>query len=151
MTQRRYSIALYTWGDAPFEQVVAEAASAGFRFCELNQAVIDLTRDDSVRSVRAALAAHGLAPLTMHASGGRLAAADDQERLAAVRHVVRAFEGFAALGGETIVVHPSHPLKEGEAVGSLGKSKPDLAEMFEDVFHAPDWRVIEQRREVMGK
>jgi 2-oxoisovalerate dehydrogenase E1 component alpha subunit len=42
-------------------------------------------------------------------------------------------------------------LRQGEAVGSLGKSKPDLAEMFEDVFREPDWRVIEQRREVMGR
>jgi 2-oxoisovalerate dehydrogenase E1 component alpha subunit len=42
-------------------------------------------------------------------------------------------------------------LKAGEAVGSLGKSKPDISEMFEDVFRDPDWRVIEQRREVMGK
>ena len=42
-------------------------------------------------------------------------------------------------------------LKQGEAVGSLGKSKPDLGEMFEDVFHKPDWRVIEQRREAMGQ
>jgi 2-oxoisovalerate dehydrogenase E1 component alpha subunit len=42
-------------------------------------------------------------------------------------------------------------LKEGEAVGSLGKSKPPLEEMFEDVFEEPDWRVIEQRREAMGE
>ena len=42
-------------------------------------------------------------------------------------------------------------LKAGEAVGSHGKSKPDLSEMFEDVFREPDWRVIEQRREAMGE
>ena len=38
-------------------------------------------------------------------------------------------------------------VKEGEAVGTLGKSKPPVGEMFEGVFEAPDWRVIEQRRE----
>ncbi len=39
-------------------------------------------------------------------------------------------------------------MKEGEAVGTLGKSKPSVAEMFEGVFKEPDWRVIEQRREL---
>lgn len=38
--------------------------------------------------------------------------------------------------------------KEGEAIGTLGRSKPDVSEMFEDVFKEPDWRVIEQRREL---
>ena len=38
--------------------------------------------------------------------------------------------------------------KEGEAVGTLGKSKPPVAEMFEGVFEAPDWRVREQREEL---
>ncbi|PHR62127.1 MAG: 3-methyl-2-oxobutanoate dehydrogenase (2-methylpropanoyl-transferring) subunit alpha [Robiginitomaculum sp.] len=37
--------------------------------------------------------------------------------------------------------------KEGEAVGTLGNSKPSVSEMFEGVFKEPDWRVIEQRRE----
>ncbi|MGE0668712.1 MAG: thiamine pyrophosphate-dependent enzyme [Sphingomonadales bacterium] len=39
-------------------------------------------------------------------------------------------------------------VREGEAVGTLGKSKPPVREMFEDVFAEPDWRVIEQLREV---
>jgi 2-oxoisovalerate dehydrogenase E1 component alpha subunit len=39
-------------------------------------------------------------------------------------------------------------IKAGEAIGTLGKSKPDVAEMFEGVFKEPDWRVIEQRREL---
>ncbi|MBB5984965.1 thiamine pyrophosphate-dependent enzyme [Sphingobium lignivorans] len=39
-------------------------------------------------------------------------------------------------------------MKEGEAVGTLGKSKPPVSEMFEHVFSEPDWRVIEQRREM---
>ena len=39
-------------------------------------------------------------------------------------------------------------VKEAEAVGTLGQSKPGVSEMFEDVFKEPDWRVIEQRREL---
>jgi 2-oxoisovalerate dehydrogenase E1 component alpha subunit len=39
-------------------------------------------------------------------------------------------------------------VKEGERIGTLGKSKPDVARMFEDVFKEPDWRQIEQRREL---
>jgi len=39
-------------------------------------------------------------------------------------------------------------VKEGEAVGTLGESKPSVREMFEGVFSEPDWRVIEQRREL---
>ncbi len=39
-------------------------------------------------------------------------------------------------------------VKEAEAVGTLGKSKPSIREMFEGVFKEPDWRVIEQRREM---
>lgn len=39
-------------------------------------------------------------------------------------------------------------IQQGEAVGSLGQSKPPVKEMFEDVFKEPDWRVIEQRREL---
>jgi 2-oxoisovalerate dehydrogenase E1 component alpha subunit len=38
--------------------------------------------------------------------------------------------------------------KEGEAVGTLGKSKPPVSEMFQGVFETPDWRVIEQREEL---
>jgi len=39
-------------------------------------------------------------------------------------------------------------VKEGEAIGTLGQSKPSVREMFEGVFAEPDWRVLEQRREV---
>jgi len=39
-------------------------------------------------------------------------------------------------------------VKQGEAVGTLGKSKPPVREMFEHVFATPDWRLIEQRREL---
>ena len=38
--------------------------------------------------------------------------------------------------------------KAGEAVGTLGLSKPDTREMFEGVYKEPDWRIIEQRREL---
>lgn len=39
-------------------------------------------------------------------------------------------------------------VKEAEAVGTLGKSKPGVEQMFEGVFKEPDWRLIEQRREL---
>ena len=39
-------------------------------------------------------------------------------------------------------------IREGEAVGTLGKSKPSVREMFEGVFAEPDWRIVEQRREL---
>jgi 2-oxoisovalerate dehydrogenase E1 component alpha subunit len=37
--------------------------------------------------------------------------------------------------------------KQAEGVGTLGQSKPNTREMFEDVFKEPDWRILEQRRE----
>lgn len=39
-------------------------------------------------------------------------------------------------------------IKAGEAIGTLGKSKPPVTQMFEDVFREPDWRLIEQRKEL---
>ncbi|PQA86061.1 thiamine pyrophosphate-dependent enzyme [Hyphococcus luteus] len=39
-------------------------------------------------------------------------------------------------------------VKEGERAGVLGQSKPSVKEMFENVFEEPDWRLIEQRREM---
>jgi len=39
-------------------------------------------------------------------------------------------------------------VRAGEAIGSLGKSKPSTREMFEDVYKYPDWRILEQRREL---
>lgn len=39
-------------------------------------------------------------------------------------------------------------IDQGEEIGSLGQSKPPVKEMFEGVFKEPDWRVIEQRREL---
>jgi len=38
-------------------------------------------------------------------------------------------------------------VKQGESIGTLGKSKPHAREMFEKVFKEPDWRLIEQSRE----
>lgn len=35
-----------------------------------------------------------------------------------------------------------------EAIGTLGQSKPSVAEMFNSVFKELDWRAIEQRREI---
>jgi 2-oxoisovalerate dehydrogenase E1 component alpha subunit len=37
--------------------------------------------------------------------------------------------------------------REAESVGTLGKSKPPVGEMFEQVYKAPDWRLERQRRE----
>ena len=39
-------------------------------------------------------------------------------------------------------------IKEAEAIGILGKSKPPIASMFEGVFSEPDWRHIEQMKEL---
>lgn len=39
-------------------------------------------------------------------------------------------------------------VRTSENVGTLGKSKPSVSEMFAGVFEEPDWRVLEQRREV---
>ena len=50
---------------------------------------------------------------------------------------------------ESIAEEVKAAIKQGEAVGTLGKSKPPVAEMFEDVFAEPDWRITEQRRQVM--
>lgn len=38
--------------------------------------------------------------------------------------------------------------KAGEAVGTLGTSKPSVKEMFEGVYKEPDWRLIRQRQEL---
>jgi 2-oxoisovalerate dehydrogenase E1 component alpha subunit len=39
-------------------------------------------------------------------------------------------------------------VRQGEAIGTLGQSKPPLSALFEGVFKEPDWRAIEQRREL---
>ncbi|MDT3707256.1 MAG: thiamine pyrophosphate-dependent enzyme [Thiobacillus sp.] len=39
-------------------------------------------------------------------------------------------------------------VRQGEASGTLGHGKPSLEQMFEGVFKEPDWRVLEQRREL---
>lgn len=49
---------------------------------------------------------------------------------------------------DAIDVEVRAAIKAGEAVGTLGASKPPVSEMFEGVFKEPDWRVIEQRREL---
>ena len=38
--------------------------------------------------------------------------------------------------------------KQGEAIGTLGQSKPSPREMFEGVYEQPDWRIVEQREEL---
>jgi 2-oxoisovalerate dehydrogenase E1 component alpha subunit len=56
-------------------------------------------------------------------------------------------ERHAALQAE-LAAEVKTAIKAGEAVGTLGQSKPSVREMFEDVFAEPDWRAIEQRREL---
>jgi len=46
------------------------------------------------------------------------------------------------------VEHVRAAAKESEAIGTLGQSRPSVKEMFEEVFAEPDWRLVEQRREV---
>jgi 2-oxoisovalerate dehydrogenase E1 component alpha subunit len=38
--------------------------------------------------------------------------------------------------------------KAGEAIGTFGVSRPATQTMFDDVYKEPDWRLIEQRREL---
>jgi 2-oxoisovalerate dehydrogenase E1 component alpha subunit len=49
---------------------------------------------------------------------------------------------------ETLEIEVREAVKAAEAIGTLGKSKPPVGEMFEDVFKEPDWRILEQRREL---
>jgi len=42
----------------------------------------------------------------------------------------------------------SEAVRQGEQVGTHGRSKPPLRAMFEDVFAEPDWRLLEQQREI---
>ena len=44
--------------------------------------------------------------------------------------------------------HDAASVKAGEAIGTLGISKPSVKEMFECVFKEPDWRLIRQRQEL---
>ncbi len=39
-------------------------------------------------------------------------------------------------------------VKQSETIGTHGQSKPPLRYLFEDVFAEPDWRLIEQQREI---
>jgi len=74
---------------------------------------------------------------------------DPIERLA--RHLTAIGEWDEARGQALTAVADGlvrDAVKAGETVGVLGKSKPSVKEMFEGVFREPDWRVIEQRREV---
>ena len=38
--------------------------------------------------------------------------------------------------------------RESEAIGTLGQSRPDVGNMFEDVYKTEDWRLTAQRQEV---
>ena len=58
---------------------------------------------------------------------------DDARHEAALRHAVEQVRDAG---------------KAAEAIGTLGQSRPSVKTMFEDVFAEPDWRLIEQRREL---
>lgn len=49
---------------------------------------------------------------------------------------------------EKLDVNVRTAVKSAEAIGTLGQSKPPLANMFEGVFKDRDWRLDEQRREL---
>lgn len=94
------------------------------------------TSDDPTRYRPADEAAHWplgdpVARLKAHLIGlGEWSDAQHEELEAALRQAVRA------------------AAKSGEAVGTLGQSKPDTSEIFEDVYKEADWRIVEQRREM---
>ena len=39
-------------------------------------------------------------------------------------------------------------VKQAEAVGTLGQSKPSVTNMFADVYKTPDWRLVEQQQRI---
>jgi 2-oxoisovalerate dehydrogenase E1 component alpha subunit len=41
-------------------------------------------------------------------------------------------------------------VKQAEAIGTLGQSKPPIDEMFNQVFKVPDWRLMRQRQQAGG-
>lgn len=94
------------------------------------------TSDDPTRYRPVDEAAHWplgdpVARLKAHLIGlGEWSDAQHEELEAALRQAVRA------------------AAKSGEAVGTLGQSKPDTSEIFEDVYKEADWRIVEQRREM---
>jgi 2-oxoisovalerate dehydrogenase E1 component alpha subunit len=53
-------------------------------------------------------------------------------------------EQLKAEAAETV----NEAVKQGEAVGAFGKSKPDVGRMFEDLFETEDWRLVEERKEL---
>jgi 2-oxoisovalerate dehydrogenase E1 component alpha subunit len=74
--------------------------------------------------------------------------------------VVRLQEHLTALGElsaaelaamtEEVVEQVRAAAKEADSIGTLGKSRPDVQVMFEDVFAEPDWRLREQSQQLEG-
>ena len=56
-------------------------------------------------------------------------------------------ERHAALTAEAIGA-VNDAVKQGEAIGAFGKSKPDVGRMFQDLFETEDWRLVEARKEL---
>jgi 2-oxoisovalerate dehydrogenase E1 component alpha subunit len=55
-------------------------------------------------------------------------------------------EDYAALQAQ-IAAQVRAAAREADAVGTLGKSRPEPGVMFEDIYAEPDWRLQQQRRE----
>jgi 2-oxoisovalerate dehydrogenase E1 component alpha subunit len=79
---------------------------------------------------------------------GRWPLGDPVERLK--QHLIRVDEWSEAQHEtmcDEIVAALRAAVKEGQATGTLGESKPDVSTMFDDVFKERDWRADEQDRE----
>ena len=126
-----YSLATAMWDSAaPFDQVIAELAGAGFTQCEL-LATKDLADDRTAGERRRILNQHGVWARTIHSNlGVDLAALDDDVRAQAVASVKSCFEPFAELGGFAVIVHPSRgdgPAEEMELrIGAFRRSLDTL-------------------------
>lgn len=74
---------------------------------------------------------------------------DPVDRLKAhmIRRGVWSEEDHARLV-ETCEAEVKQAVKAGEAIGTLGNSKPSVKDMFECVYKEPDWRLIRQRQEL---
>ena len=104
-----YSLATAMWDSAaPFDQVIAELAGAGFTQCELF-ASKQLVDDRTAGERRRILNQHGVWARTVHPQidNVNLAATDEAVRSGAVATVASCFEPFAELGGFAAIVHPT--------------------------------------------
>lgn len=103
-----FSLATVLWGrGAPFADVVASVAAAGFSQCELSAE--NLADDASDGERRRILNRHGVWARTLHSPmvGIDLSSLDEDARSAHVAEVAACLEPMAALGGFAVIVHPT--------------------------------------------